>query len=186
MRQCAKENCFNEFISRGKYCEEHRRKRKPTAVQEQEEDDALLTQTMIEKLLLDDERRDLVAQQEQDYYTAMQMDMDNMRNKQLETERKLKIRQKFLSFPETSNITTLQFTFPEYCVRVKQNFPKSFVLRELFEFVDMFIEDNNFKIEDYQLVIYPNRIFRKQSDDSEMLLEDLSITNGLCLFVQRV
>jgi hypothetical protein len=116
----------------------------------------------------------------------MQMDMDNMRNKQLETERKLKIRQKFLSFPETSDITTLQFTFPEYCVRVKQDFPNSFVLRELFEFVDMFIEDNNFKIEDYQLVIYPNRIFRKQSDDSEMLLEDLSITNGLCLFVQRV
>lgn len=185
MRQCAKEDCLKEVISRGKYCEEHRRKkRKPTV---QEEDDAdVLTQSMIEKLLLDDERRDLVSQQEQDYYLAMQMDMDNMTKKQLETERKLKIRQKFqVSFPDSPKIT-LQFTFPEYCVRVKQDFPTTFVLRELFEFVDMFIEDNNFKIADYQLVIYPNRIFIKQSDELETLLEDLSITNGLCLFVQGI
>lgn len=27
MRQCAKEDCLKEVISRGKYCEEHRRKK---------------------------------------------------------------------------------------------------------------------------------------------------------------
>ena len=181
MKHCCKEDCFNEVISRGKYCEDHRRKKKIIP-----NDDEKLNQLLIEKLLVEDERRDLVSQQEKDYFTAMQMDIENMSQKQLEIDRKVKIRQKLQTYLEEDSDIMLQFTFPEYCTRVKHRFHRTCVLNELFDFIDIFIEDSNFKITDYQLVVYPNRIFTKKSDVAEVLLSELSITDGLCLFVQKI
>ena len=181
MKRCSKEDCLNEVISRGKYCEDHRRKRKIIP-----NDDEKLNQLLIEKLLVEDERRDLVSQQEKDYFAAMQMDIENMSQKQREIDRKVKIRQKFQGYLMEDGDMTLQFTFPEYCTRVKQHFRQTCVLHELFDFVDVFIEDSNFKITDYQLVVYPNRIFTKKSDVDDTLLSELSIIDGLCLFVQKI
>jgi hypothetical protein len=195
MKQCSKDDCINDAIPRGKYCEAHRKKKRKVdendaRLKEEEE----LNQILINRLLQEDnetpmqyqEREQLKAQQDEDYLEAMKIDMENLRLKQVEITRKTKIRQKFQDFqPDLSDIM-LQFTFPENRFRIKQEFHTNCVLRELFEFIDIIIEDNNFKIPQYQLVVYPSTIFTRYSVDIEKVLEDVDIKHGLSLFVQRI
>lgn len=197
MKQCAKDECTNNAIPRGKYCERHRKKRKTDGdvarLQEEEEE---LNQILINRLLQEDngiptptyhtEREQLKAEQDHDYMEAMKLDMENLKLKQAEIARKTRIRQKFQDFqPELSDIL-LQFTFPDNRFRIKQEFHTTCVLRELFEFIDIIIEDNNFRVPEYQLVVYPSTIFVKHSADAEKVLGDVDIKHGLSIFVQRI
>jgi hypothetical protein len=195
MKQCARKDCANDAIPRGKYCEDHRPNRKKRRVNDHEErlrEEEELNQILINQLLQEDnvavpnEREQLKAEQDRDYLEAMRLDMENLKLKQAEIARKTRIRQKFQDFqPEVSDIL-LQFTFPENRFRIKQEFHTSCVLRELFEFVDIIIEDNNFKIPEYQLVVYPSTIHTRDSANAEKVLFDVDIKHGLSIFVQRI
>jgi hypothetical protein len=195
MKQCAKDDCTGNAIPRGKYCENHRKKRKGDSDVARLKEEEELNQILINRLLQEDndtttqyhqEREQLKAEQDHDYLEAMRLDMENLKVKQAEIARKTRIRQKFQDFqPELSDIL-LQFTFPENRFRIKQEFHVSCVVRELFEFIDIVIEDNNFRIPEYQLVVYPSTIYVRHSSDAEKVLEDVDIKHGLSLFVQRI
>lgn len=193
MKQCGKEGCLNEAILRGKYCQMHRSNRNKRRVDDHLKEEEELNQILINQLLQDDdqttyhqEREQLKSEQDHEYLEAMKIDTENFKIKQAEIARKTRIRQKFHDFhPELSDIL-LQFTFPDNRFRIKQEFHISCVLRELFEFIDIIIEDNNFKIPEYQLVVYPSTIFVKHSPDAEKVLGDVDIKHGLSIFVQRI
>ena len=75
----------------------------------------------------------------------------------------------------------LQFTFPKNNLKVRHGFSSKSVVSDLYDFVDIFMEDNNIKHFDYRLIMYPNTAFEKSN---EMLLE-LDIKSGLSFLISE-
>lgn len=202
--RCAKEDCDNEAIKRGKYCVLHRTRKKTTTPTFTDEDK--LNEELIAKMLEDDvwgdrgggggipeekreerkedtERRLLVEQQNWEYMEAERQDKENLLLKQMEVDRKIKIRQKVSSYrPQPSDII-LQFIFPEYHLKVRQSFHSNAAISDLYDFVDITLEDNNITMTYYQMVVYPNIIYSRDRIDK---LSDINITHGVSILIQRL
>lgn len=191
MKKCQKENCISDSIPRGKYCQEHRcrNKKKPNKLADEEEE--RLSQMLIRQIIEDenkinnknnsiyDEDRLLKAQQEQDYLEAQKQDMENIRKKEIEIEKKTKIRMRLLDrIPQSTDII-LQFTFPKNNLKVRHGFSCKSVVSDLYDFVDILMEDNNIKHFDYRLIMYPNTVFEK----SNKMLVEVDIKSGLSFFI---
>ena len=195
MKKCQKENCISDSIPRGKYCQEHRcrnNKKKPNNKLEHEEEERL-SQILIKQMMIEDENKNTIlhdiysedrllkAQQEQDYLEAQKQDMENMRKKEIEIEKKTKIRIRFKQHIQQPTDIILQFTFPKNNLKVRHGFSSKSVVSDLYDFVDIFMEDNNIKHFDYRLIMYPNTAFEKSN---KMLLE-LDIKSGLSFLISE-
>jgi hypothetical protein len=206
--KCAKEDCDNDAIKRGKYCILHRTTRRKTTTPTFTDEDKL-NEELIAKMLEDDvwggggggegkeekkeerreegeeerERRLLVEQQNWEYMEAERQDIENLHRKQREVDRKIKIRQKFASYRPLPSDIILQFMFPEFCLKVRQSFHGNAALPDLYDFVDLTLEDNNITMPDYQMVVYPNIIYSRGRKDK---LCDINITHGVSILIQRL
>lgn len=131
-----------------------------------------------------DERRSLIEEQNLNYIEAERRDRENIARKQQEIDKKIKIRQKHASFIQTPSDIILQFMFPEFCIKVRQPFHNNATLLDLYDFVDMTLEDNNINMTDYYMVIYPNNKFYRENSHEK--LNDLNIIHGVSILIQRL
>ena len=187
VKTCANKDCESDAIHRGRYCEEHRSVviRRKTKKNDEEE---RLSEIFIKQLLLDEEEqvkklsedRQLKSEQEKDYLQAEKQDRENLRVKEIAIQRNLDIRQKFEEFiPELSDVT-FQLSFPQLRLKIKQNFHLSSIFSELFEFVDIILEDHDVSsASSYQVILYPNHIYPKEIyGHSEELMSEMGINHG--------
>ena len=146
MKPCQRRGCDIQ-ITRGKYCIEHRVvRRKATTPSITEEEQERLSQIYITELLEKEEKereyendRVLRTQQEIDFTEAQTKDMENLKAKHNEIERKTKIRQKFQDYISQDFDATIQFTIPHLKLRIKQPFHTLTTLRDLItEFLGKF------------------------------------------------
>ena len=183
MKQCQTIGCLLNSIPRGRYCQEHRRitKRKSTStstLEEEERQNQILINKLLDEEKLEDDRS-LRAKQDEDYLEAQRVDLENLKLKELKIERKALLRHKF-NDDEKNNIV-LQFTFPTHCLKQKHNFTNTTTVSDLYDYVDIVIEDNHLKISpDYQLLVYPNKVFERGS----LTLFEIDIKTGSSFFIQ--
>lgn len=215
--KCAKADCNNDAIKRGKYCIVHRTTKRKRD-EERHMDEEKLNQDLINQLLNADleeerrrrnmekgyietkesdaesQRRSLIEEQNLQYLEAQRIDALNIKKKQEENERKqlakqkeidrkISIRQKFTSYTPLPSDIMLQFRLPEFCIKVKQSFHNNAILLDLFDFIDMTLEDNNIEMTDYHLVLYPNDTFYRS--DAHRKLIDINIIHGVSILIQR-
>lgn len=193
MKACQRRGCGNQ-ITRGKFCIEHRtvRRKATTTPSISEEEQERLSQLYITELLEKEERereyendRILRTQQELDFTEAQTHDMENLKAKHNEIERKAKIRQKFQDYTPQDFDATIQFTIPHLRLRIKQPFHITTTLRDLFDFVEMVLEENN-NNDVFQLVNYPNMVYNRGGENDHLIISELNILHGTSLFVQPV
>jgi len=195
--KCSKDDCTNDAIKRGKYCVIHRTNKRK---KDKDNDVDELNEQFIAKMLENDvwggggveetknqkdyERRSLIEEQNYDYIEAEKKDRENFRLKQIELDRKIRNRQKFNSYIQQPSDVTLQFIFPTFCLKVRQSFHFNSTLSDLYDFVDIILEDNNINMPEYQMVIYPNNIYFRESSTEK--LADINITHGVSILIQRL
>ena len=193
-RNCIAPDCANNSMARSRYCDIHKPKSKKKKKEEEEED--RLSKLFIEKLLLEEQEQEtkiredrlLKSQQELDYLDAVRIDTENLKAKEAEIERKALIRQKFQAYvPEDSDIT-LQLIFPQIRLKIRQSFSQNSTMKDLFDFVDVVLEDHNVPNSPssfYQLIIYPNQIFTKESVDFEQKIT-ISHNSSVSICMQKI
>jgi hypothetical protein len=192
-RNCIAPDCANNSMARSRYCDIHKPKSKK---KKKEEEEDRLSKLFIEKLLLEEQEQEtkiredrlLKSQQELDYLDAVRMDTENLRTKEAEIERKALIRQKFQAYvPEHSDIT-LQLIFPQIRLKIRQSFSQNSTMKDLFDFVDIVLEDQNVPQSSssfYQLIIYPNQIFTKESTDFEQKIS-INHNSSVSICMQKI
>lgn len=198
VKQCIFEDCINDCLTaRGRYCGEHNTPslRKKTIKKKEKEEEERLSEMFIKQLLIEEEAQEnklredrvLKTQQETDYEDAVRMDTENMKAKEQDVQRKAIIRQKFQEYIPRESDVTLQLTFPQLRLKIKQSFPKDCSIKELFDFVDIVLEDHNVSQKSphffYQIIVYPNQSFTKESVEFEKKIEELDIIHNSSLSI---
>lgn len=176
-RNCIAPDCVNNSMARSRYCDIHKPKTKKKKKEEEEEE--RLSKLFIEKLLLEEKEQEtkiredrlLKSQQEVDYFEAVKRDTENLKAKEIEMQRKALIRRKFQAHvPEDSDIN-LQLIFPQIRLKIRQTFSQNCTMKDLFDFVDIVLEDNNVPQSPSsfcQLIVYPNQIYTKDSVEQQI------------------
>ena len=144
MRICSKEDCENPSISRGKFCEMHRTNKRrvspmPLIDQERIVEDRLLRDEQKEeydRTVIEDERRLREIQEEKELELAIEM------------SRKMEIddKRKKISDEPCDDYFNIQFFFPSGR-RVRRKFSDNLTLSDVRNFVDIYLIDNEIKIE---------------------------------------
>ena len=198
VKQCIFEDCINECLTaRARYCGEHNTTvlRKKSIQKKEKEEEERLSETFIKQLLIEEkeqetklqEDRVLRNQQEMEYEEAVRIDTENMKAKEADIQRKAMIRQKFQEYIPQESDVTVQLTFPQLRLKLKQSFPKNCSIKELFDFVDIVLEDHNVSQTSpsffYQIIVYPNQIYTKDSVELEKKIEEFNITHNSSLSI---
>ena len=179
MRICLKEDCDNPIIPRGKFCEIHRtnKRRGVPDTQERILEDRLLREEQKEeydRTLIEDERRMREIQEEKEIEIVMEM------SRKMEIDDK---RKKILDEPcvEYFNI---QILFPSGR-RTRRKFPDISTLSDVRNFIDIYLLDNEIKIENYDLVYnFPYRKFT--SIDNEYTLNSVFTEKSFSLYIENL
>jgi hypothetical protein len=198
VKQCIFEDCINECLTaRARYCGDHNTPalRKKAIQKKEKEEEERLSEMFIQQLLLQENEQEtklrddrvLRSQQEVDYEEAVRKDTENMKAKEADIQRKAIIRQKFEEYIPRESDVTVQLTFPQLRLKLKRSFPKNCPIKELFDFVDIVLEDHNVSQTSpsffYQIIVYPNQSFTKKSVEIEKNIEEFDITHNSSLSI---
>jgi hypothetical protein len=182
MRICLKEDCRNPSIPRGKFCEMHRtnkRRVSPTPLIDQERivEDRLLRDEQKEeydRTVIEDERRMREIQEEKELELAIEM------SRKMEIDDK---RKNILDEP-SSDYFNIQFFFPSGR-RVRRKFSDNSLLSDVRNFVDIYLIDNEIKIQNYNLVYnFPCRKFTYS--DGEYTLNSIFTEKSFSLYIENL
>lgn len=198
VKECSFEDCINECLTaRSRYCGQHNTPalRKKAIQKKEKEEEERLSEIFIKQLIIEEQEQEtklrddrvLRTQQDMDYEEAVRMDTENMKLKEADVQRRVKIRQKFQEYIPQKSDVTVQLTFPQLRLKLKQSFPQNCAIKELFDFVDIVLEDNNVAQTSpsffYQIIVYPNQSYTKESVEIDEKIETLGITHNSSLSI---
>lgn len=183
--KCLKFNCDNISIPRGKYCETHTTRRNRPLNRLTETFNLYDADKQSEILI----NRLLREEQENEYLTSMEKDIEILRQKQEEKDNETKFENKVkklreyfeisLSHYKPCEVITFKFLLPNN-KSVVQSFLKSSHLRDIHDFVMISLYDI-FKVEiKFNLILYPKRIIDLKDDIKSISTLDISGNNVLC------
>lgn len=181
MKICAKNDCQNIAIHRGKYCNNHRTNKKKIIIDDEskEEFKQVFEPIYNTQKNLDinyDIERMLKEEQEDEYSKAMNMDIQRMilQNEEkhikdtIELSKKMFIEEKKSKIkgePEESKENYIfQFKLPNNS-RIKRIFHNNSTMLDIRNFLDVYFYENQIKIENYDLITFPKKIFNKDENN---------------------
>lgn len=169
MNICKKESCNNFSIARGKYCNEHKTTKRK--------------KDNISKVLI--EERQLKEEQNKEFSESLSKDIENQ-NKLVEKRKQVDIiRERVSDIKLTDSYFTLKIVFNDKNgLYIIQEFNKESTTLNIFDFIDLFIYDNDIiYTNDYSLIVYPN-IEIKKTDENKKLINIFN-TNKVLLLVKK-
>ena len=200
MKVCQKINCFEPVIKRGKYCVAHctvKRLRQPE-ISEDEVLRQLQDEIRNSRQLEEEQRRNeelrreqyqtdrlLREEQEIEFEETRLRDMERIT---IESENELKIlkekldkelelrdkrlRVQCLENREDEKYYKIKFVFPNnQGLSIISNFCKDSYFSNLFDFIDVFLNDVSISMGEYTIISYPNKSFEKVIDDDRKLVD---------------
>jgi hypothetical protein len=189
MKLCQKINCNNFAIPRGKYCEIHRI-RKRNIGNLNTSNLSIMNTSNLET----ENTTDIIKKQDEDYNFFMQEDIKRIcelnEEKELNNILELSkqtfindIKNKVLDEPnkDLKNFYNIQFKLPSGS-NLKRKFPENIKFIDLRNFLNYYFYENKMNIINYNLVLFPNRIFTIENNDD--LLYKHNIPNIITFFIQ--
>lgn len=213
IKVCQKKNCYEPSISRGKYCEQHRTNKakiKPNnnilnheEKKEEEELEPVHINTYDEdinlalKLSLEisynekqgekiKEDRELRMEQDYEFNEAVKIDKEKNNKKRIRIE---EIENKRINVKENEPIESEKY----FNIKIKlsnitltKKFKINSKLKDIRDYLDVYFEDNNININNYNLVINKTPLRRLLIDDNNILIESLKLSNSFILFLENL
>lgn len=207
-RICQKDNCQRVSIPRGKYCIIHRTGKKPAEIvsplenrtigeqkheeernnqmQQYEEERTLrkekeymeTVERDTERMRMDDEKKENERFEEELAYVlkmTTEMDIENS------IEKKRKRLEQFVVDENDKNNYKIKFKLKDFTVL--KHFNKNSTINDLRNFVDIYIYENNIKIQNYDLVTnFPKEML----SDLEMKLSDTKLSKNCILYIENL
>jgi len=174
MRFCQKINCNNEAISRGKYCELHRSlKRNNQFLIEQ----AQKLKNEQENYL--EEERKLKNEQEIEFNNVMEQDRKRFEDLEYENILKLSVEQFYIDKKNNLEVEPTEGEF--YTIKIKtpsgkilsRNFNIDSKIKSIRDFLDVYFNENNIDIHNYDIVFnFP--VIRVSILDDEKYIKEFS------------
>ena len=177
MRQCMKPNCFNSSIPRGKYCELHRTNRRIIEERNRIEERTRIEERNIEERQRNMERQQIIEEQEREYNETMMKDIERIeeeKRKRIEEKEKKNLkeiemdslRQQIFSIEMNDKSFMIRFVLNHnhnHNHKISHFFKNDATFKDVFDYIDLYIYDNNIKLENYYLVCYPNLEYTRQN-----------------------
>ena len=197
IKVCQKKNCYEPAISRGKYCVQHRTnkpkiKRNNNILNQEEKKEELIPVNINNnydedinlalKLSLDTlnnereqvinkekikEDRELRIEQEYEFNEAMRMDKENYDKKRRRID---DIENKRINLNKSEPLED----------------EKYFNIKIIRDYLDVYFEDNNININNYNLVINQSPIRKLLIYDNDITIESLKLSNSFILFLENL
>jgi hypothetical protein len=215
LKVCQKKNCYNASIHRGKYCENHRTNKSkikpinnilieeekkeellPYNINNYNEDINLALKLSLETLK--DERdhiinnkkikedRELRIEQEYEFNEAMRMDKEKIENKRRLIE-EIEIKRINTEKNETGDSDEY------FNIKIKlsntsliRKFKVNSNIKDIRDYLDVYFQDNNINIRNYNLVINQSPIRKLLIDDNDISISSLKLSHSFILFLENL
>jgi hypothetical protein len=205
---CKKNNCVNEAIPRGKYCELHKTTRttRPTRPLERLRTNSLpieenkdtydrdlelalknsLEGVKIKKNQFDEDRK-LRLEQENEYQEALRLDTERLLKEKIEIEEiELKRLNILKNNPtEKENYFNIKIKLPNNLNLLKK-FKEESSVQDIQDYLDVYFFDNKIKIKNYVLVVNNLTKVKLGSRDKDTLLSSLNMSNNFMMFLENL
>lgn len=209
---CKKNNCENEAIPRGKYCELHRTSRPIRPIRpirpldhltshsiplEEEKKDTfdtdmeLAIKNSLEGLKIKknqfEEDRKLRVEQEIEYQEALTLDTARLLKEKFELE-EIEIKRSNVvknNITEKENYFSIKIKLPNNLTLLKK-FKEDSIIKDIQDYLDVYFFDNKIKIKNYFLVINNLTKIKLSKDDKDTLLSSLNMSNNFIMFLENL
>lgn len=207
---CKKNNCANEAIPRGKYCELHKTTRtnkinrpletRSLRIEEEKKDsydrdlelaiknslEGLKGIENIKKNQFDEDRK-LRLEQDKEYQEAIKLDTERLLKQKYELEQ---IDLKRLNILENNpiekeNYFTIKIKLPNNITLLKK-FKEESRVKDVRDYLDVYFFDNKIKINNYVLVINNLTKVKITENDKDTLLSSLNMSNNFIIFLENL
>jgi Rad3-related DNA helicase len=195
MKICAKNNCSNNAIQRGKYCIIHKTNKKKIIIDDEgDKKENIVSQHFLKNNTDYDIERILKEEQDEEYKKTMEMDIERIRLKNEEDEikniielsKQMYIQDKKNKIKEEPNESkdnyNFQFKLPNNN-RIKRIFDKDSTLIDIRNFLDIYFYENSLNIENYDLVTFPKIIFKKNDDKK---ISEYNLQKNILFFIHNL
>jgi len=191
MKLCQKINCNNFSIPRGKYCEIHRIKKKTNNLNIINTN--INFNTNLENQEVKENTSEILKKQNEDYNFFMQEDIKRIcelnEEKELNNILELSkqtfindIKNKILEEPKSlKNIYNVKFKLSSG-LTLQRKFPDNTKFIDLRNFLNYYFYENKINIINYNLVLFPNKLFTIENNDD--LLYKYDIQNTITFYIQ--
>jgi hypothetical protein len=211
LKVCQKKNCYDKAIHRGKYCENHRTNKPkikpnnnilieeekkeellPYNINNYDEDINLALKLSLETLNNERENikikedRELRIEQEYEFNEAMRMDKEKIENKRRLIE---EIENKRINIKKNEPEDSEEY----FNIKIKlsnitliRKFKFSSKIKDIRDYLDVYFEDNNINITNYNLVINQSPIRKLLIDDNNITISSLKLSHSFILFLENL
>lgn len=202
---CKKNNCTNEAIPRGKYCDLHkttkttrpseRLRTNSLPIEENKDtydrDLELALKNSLEGLKIKknqfDEDRKLRLEQDKEYQEALRLDTERLLKEKYELEEiELKRANTLQNNPtEKENYFNIKIKIPNNLTLLKK-FKEESSVKDIQDYLDVYFFDNKIKIKNYLLVVNNLTKVKLDSKDKDILLSSLNMSNNFIMFLENL
>jgi len=202
---CKKNNCANEAIPRGKYCDLHkttkttrpseRLRTNSLPIEENKDtydrDLELALKNSLEGLKIKknqfDEDRKLRLEQDKEYQEALRLDTERLLKEKYELEEiELKRANTLQNNPtEKENYFNIKIKIPNNLTLLKK-FKEESSVKDIQDYLDVYFFDNKIKIKNYLLVVNNLTKVKLDSKDKDILLSSLNMSNNFIMFLENL
>jgi len=202
---CKKNNCANEAIPRGKYCDLHkttkttrpseRLRTNSLPIEENKDtydrDLELALKNSLEGLKIKknqfDEDRKLRLEQDKEYQEALRLDTERLLKEKYELEEiELKRVNTLQNNPtEKENYFNIKIKIPNNLTLLKK-FKEESSVKDIQDYLDVYFFDNKIKIKNYLLVVNNLTKVKLDSKDKDILLSSLNMSNNFIMFLENL
>ena len=216
IKVCQKKNCYEPAISRGKYCVQHRTnkpkiKRNNNILNQEEKKEELIPvninnnydeyinlELKLSLYKLNNEReqvinkekikedRELRIEQEYEFNEAMRMDKENYDKKRRRID---DIENKRINLNKSEPLEDEKY----FNIKIKlsnltlmRKFKYNSSIKNIRDYLDVYFEDNNININNYNLVINQSPIRKLLIYDNDITIESLKLSNSFILFLENL
>ena len=202
---CKKNNCVNEAIPRGKYCELHKTTRTTRPLERlrtnslpieenkdtYDRDLELALKNSLEGVKIKknqfDEDRKLRLEQENEYQEALRLDTERLLKEKIELEEiELKRLNILKNNPtEKENYFNINIKLP-HNLNLLKKFKEESSVQDIQDYLDVYFFDNKIKIKNYVLVVNNLTKVKLGSRDKDTLLSSLNMSNNFMMFLENL
>ena len=200
---CKKNNCTNNAIPRGKYCEIHRTNK--------------ITKVRVNSIIVEEEKKDIYETYDNDMELAIKNSLKTIKKTQIDEDRKLRLEQEIeyqeAMLLDTARLLKEKYEFEElenkrinilkntpiekenyFNIKIKlpnnltilHKFKEDSSIKNIRDYLDVYFFDNKIKIKNYILVVNKLEKIKLSYEDKDTLISSLNMSNNFILFLENL
>lgn len=200
---CKKNNCTNNAIPRGKYCEIHRTNK--------------ITKVRVNSIIVEEEKKDIYDTYDNDMELAIKNSLKTIKKTQIDEDRKLRLEQEIeyqeAMLLDTARLLKEKYEFEElenkrinilkntpiekenyFNIKIKlpnnltilHKFKEDSSIKNIRDYLDVYFFDNKIKIKNYILVVNKLEKIKLSYEDKDTLISSLNMSNNFILFLENL